>query len=83
MKVKIARENGTYTYYNYTSGHLSNYSLTQGNGIYTITLYYNVSGNKYKVITNTTVKVKMKNKLVPYLVSTDEITFSKQDTVGK
>lgn len=83
MKVKIARENGTYTYCNYTSGHLSNYSLIQGNGIYTITLYYNVSGNKYKVITSTTVKVKMKNKLVPYLVSTDEITFSKQDTVGK
>ena len=83
MKVKIVRENGTYTYHDYTSGHLSNYSLTQGDGIYTITLYYNVSGNKYKVITSTTVKVKMKNKLAPYLVSTDEITFSKQDTVGK
>ena len=83
MKVKIEHEKGKYIYYNYTSGKSSRFTFTEGNGIYTITLFQNITGTSYKKITEVKTKVKLKNKLVPYLVSTDEITFTKTDSVGK
>ena len=82
MKVGVTYKNST-TYHNYTSGHTSSYALTKGNGTYTITLYKNVVGYSYKKITSTTIAVKIKNNFAPYLISTDEITFSKTDSVGK
>ena len=39
MKVKIEHEKGKYIYYNYTSGKSSRFTFTEGNGIYTITLF--------------------------------------------
>jgi transglutaminase-like putative cysteine protease len=82
MKVGITH-GGITDYYDYTAGDTSSYALTQGNGYYTITLYRNVSGTKYKRITGKTVKVILDNDLAPFLVSTKEVDFSKDDIVSK
>lgn len=82
MKVAVAYDD-IVTYYDYTANEASVYAFTKGNGIYTITLYRNVKGTSYKRIETEKVNVKLKNSLAPYLISTTEITFSKDDAVSQ
>ena len=46
-------------------------------------LFRNVRGTSYAKVETKTVNVKIKNAFAPYLASTSEITFSKDDSVGK
>ena len=82
MKVGVTRDSDT-VYYCYMPGTASTYAFTGGNGEYTITLYRNVSGTTYRSVTSTCVDVEMDDPMAPYLASTDEITFSANDTVGQ
>ncbi|MBE6614641.1 MAG: transglutaminase domain-containing protein [Ruminococcaceae bacterium] len=82
MKVGVTF-NKKVTYYDYTPGDTSTYTFTQGNGSYTITLFRNVRGTSYKQIATKAVNVTLESSLAPYLASTKEITFSKDDAVGK
>ena len=82
MKVGVTRDSDT-VYYCYVPGTASTYAFTGGNGEYTITLYRNVSGTTYRSVTSTCVDVEMDDPMAPYLASTDEITFSANDTVGQ
>lgn len=82
MKVGVTFKGDT-TYYDYIPGSQATYSLIDGDGKYTITLYRNISGTTYKKVTSQKVTVKMEDELAPYLISTTEITFSEEDAVGQ
>jgi len=81
MKVGVVC-NGSTTYLDYTPNTEARYSVTT-DGSYTITLYRNISGTAYSTVTATTVTVKLEDKLLPYLVSTTEVTFNEGDDVSK
>lgn len=81
MKIGVTMDGQT-TYYDYTPGTAASYAFAKGDGTYTLTLYRNISGTKYRKVTSTQVEVQLSNALMPYLVSTVEITFSESDSVG-
>lgn len=81
MKVAIAF-GGKTTYYNYTPGTESSYTFNHGEGRYTISLYRNVSGTSYRLVTSENVTVRAVDKMAQYLVSTAEVTFAEDDAVG-
>jgi len=84
VKMKVGVTCGSSTkYYSYTHGEEASYVFTEGNGNYAITLYRNVRGTSYAVVDSETVTVNMNSEFAPYLASTAEITFSKDDAVGK
>lgn len=82
MKVGVSHNNLT-TYYDYTACETSSYAFTEGDGHYTIALYSNLSGTKYKCIASKEVKVILNDDLSPFLVSTREVNFSKDDIVSQ
>lgn len=82
MKVGIISNNKT-VYYNYEPMKESSYALSDGDGVYTITLYQNTQGNMYKKVAKKSVNVYLNNQLAPYLISTSEITFTENDMVCK
>lgn len=82
MKVGVTSGKST-VYYDYTPGGAASYTFTQGDGSYTVTLFQNISGTKYRKVTSRQVDVRMDSELAPYLASTAEITFSAADTVGQ
>ncbi len=82
MKVGVALEGST-VYYDYTPGTSSVYAFVDGDGHYTITLYRNTSGISYRRVEQVSVDVALDDPMAPYLVSTTEITFSSQDSVGR
>lgn len=81
MKVGIAF-NGKTTYYNYTPGTESSYTFNHGEGRYTISLYRNISGTSYRLVTSQKVTVTEVDEMAKYLVSTAEVTFAEDDAVG-
>ena len=84
VKMKVGVTHGAQTaYYTYQPGDAAAYAFTEGDGDYTITLYRNTTGTKYKKVESTSVKVALTDEMVPYLVSTDEITFAADDAVGR
>jgi len=82
MKVGVTKDGRT-VYHNYTPGAQASYAFSDGNGTYTITLYQHLYGTSYRVITSSSAQVVLANELAPYLVSTNEITFSEYDLVGQ
>ena len=83
-KMKVGVTQGPdMTYYSYVPGDDSAYTFPDGDGMYTITLYRNVSGTTYKTVTSAQVDVEMDDPMAPYLVSTEEITFSVDDAVSR
>ena len=82
MKVGVTYNKET-VYYNYVGGDTSSYTFTKGDGTYTITLFLHVTGTSYTPVLTEKVTVKMGDSLAPYRASTDEITFSKDDAVGR
>ena len=81
MKVGVTY-GGSTTYYNYTPGTESSYTFAKGEGRYEISLYRNVSGTSYRLVTSESVRVSDLDELAPYRVSTAEVTFAKDDAVG-
>ena len=82
MKVGVTQDGQT-TYYTYIPGRDAAFALVDGDGTYTITLYRNTTGTKYKKVESVTVDVALTDQMSPYLVSTEEITFSDHDAVGR
>lgn len=84
VKMKVGVTYGSDTvYYDYVPGSSSGYSFTEGNGTYTVTLFQNVFGTSYKSVATSSVTVNMNDELAPYRASTAEVTFSKDDAVGR
>ena len=83
-KIKIAiKTDEEIVYHNYDIGTTSNYAFVQGDGLYTITVYQNIRDNLYRRIASKKVNVELEDELSPYLISTYEITFSKEDDIYK
>lgn len=83
VKMKVGVTYGGKTeYLDYTAGTESAYSFLKGDGTYTVTLYRNLSGTKYRQVTSTRANVVLEDPMAPYLVSTVDVTFSEEDTVG-
>lgn len=82
MKVGVSCCGNT-TYYNYTAGENASYPFTCGDGDYLITVYRSISGTTYKAVMSEHVSVAIRQQYSQYLVSTNEITFSDTDAVGK
>lgn len=82
MKVGVSK-GGSTVYHNYTPGTEASYAFSSGDGHYVITLYQHLYGTSYRVLTSTSVQVTLTSELAPYLVSTNEITFSEHDLVGQ
>ena len=64
MKVAITI-NGKTTYQDYTQGTVSSYSLVEGNGEYTISLYSNIAGNSYRRVDKQVVNVVLSSEFAP------------------
>ena len=79
LKVGIQYNGGTTVYRDCPSGKDASFSLDQGDGKYTVTLYRNVSGSSYEEVSSKTMNVTVKDRFAPYLVSTSDIQFSKGD----
>ena len=73
---------GKTTYYNYTPGTEASYTFDHGEGYYTISLYRNISGTSYRLVTSESVSVSAVDPMAKYLVSTAEVTFAEDDAVG-
>lgn len=83
VKMKVGVTYGGKTeYLDYTPGTESAYPFKQGDGTYTVTLYRNLYGTKYRQVTSARAKVVLEDPLAPYLVSTVDVTFSEDDAVG-
>lgn len=82
LKVGIQYNGGTTVYRDCPSGKDASFSLDQGDGKYTVTLYRNVSGSSYEEVSSKTMNVTVKDHFAPYLVSTSDIQFSKGDAVS-
>lgn len=82
MKVGITKDGET-QFLTYVPGEAASFAFTRGEGLYTVALYQNVSGTKYKAVARARVQVELENPMAPYLASTQEITFSPEDEVGK
>lgn len=80
MKVAIINNNKT-IYYDYHANQRLLYPFSNGNGQYTVSLYKNTRGTKYKIIETKSVQVKLNNQLNPFLVSTYDTKFAKGDLV--
>ena len=81
MKVGVTY-GGKTEYLDYTAGTESAYSFLRGDGMYTLTLYRNLSGTRYRQVTSTRVNVALEDPLAPYLASTVDVTFAQDDMVG-
>lgn len=66
LKVKIEGPTTTYTY-NLPPQEWTVFPLSDGNGDYKITVYRNVTGNRYAVILAASFNVKLNNEFAPFL----------------
>lgn len=82
LKVGIRYNGGRETFLDCASG-TSNFALEKGNGTYTVALYSNVAGTKYKEVTKSTVNATMKDALHRFKVSTSEVSFVPGDSVSQ
>ena len=82
LKVGIQYNGGKTVYRDCPSGKDASFSLDQGDGKYTVTLYRNVSGSSYEQVASRSMNVTVKDRFAPYLVSTSDIQFSKGDAVS-
>ena len=82
LKVGIQYNSGKTVYRDCPSGKDASFSLDQGDGKYTVTLYRNVSGSSYEQVASRSMDVTVKDRFAPYLVSTSDIQFSKGDAVS-
>lgn len=79
-KVAVTKDNNTY-YYNLTSKN-EVYPLQMGNGKYTVSLYENVSGKKYKLVESDKINLSS-DKLSVFLSSSQNINWDSNSTTSK
>lgn len=80
-KIKLLVQRGTekYFYNVFNNDEEVNYPLQMGNGSYTVTLYENTTGTKYRKLVQKTQEVKLKDKNSVYLQSVLELSWDKED----
>lgn len=84
IKVQIARDGGTtYTYNLDNKGAAEIFSLTEGDGDYTVKVYENTTGAKYAQAYSTTVTMKLRNQFLPFLYPNQFVSYTEGSAVVK
>jgi len=76
-KIKVAITKGSETYYYDLPSKQEVYPLQLGNGVYSINLYENVSGNRYKSVYSKKISVKTSDESV-FLASSQNVSWDKE-----
>lgn len=79
MKLIISLGEEKYTYNVFSDKENVNYPLQLGNGNYTVSLYENTSGTKYRKVLSQTKNVQLKTENVVYLQSILEVEWDEND----
>lgn len=79
MKLMITKEDVQYTYNVFNASETVYYPLQLGDGSYSISLYENTGGTKYRKIMNQTLQLNLADDLVVFLQSVQEIQFEEND----
>ncbi len=84
IKVQIAKQGGaTYSYDLNAKGVAEHFALTEDDGKYTITVFENIAGSKYTQAYSTTLELKLRDKLLPYLYANQYVNFNEDSKVAK
>ena len=78
LKVQIKGPATTYTY-NVTPGKWEVFPMSDGNGSYKVSVFENVSGNKYASVVSTTVNVTLADEFSPFLRPNQYVDYSVAD----
>lgn len=78
-RIKVAITKGSDTYYYDLPSKNEVYPLQMGNGVYSINLYKNVSGNKYKSVYSKKITLKASEKSV-FLSSSQNVLWDEEST---
>ena len=77
VKTQITGPNSvTYTYNQSLSGDYDVYSLSEGSGMYRISLYENISGSSYSTAFSFHFTVALKDEFAPFLISNKYVNYS-------
>lgn len=66
LKSQVKGPTATYTY-NINRGEWTTFPLSDGNGSYKVSVFENVSGNKYSTVISTDFKVKLTDQFAPFV----------------
>ncbi len=84
IKVQIAKQGGaTYSYDLNSKGLAEHFALTEDDGKYTISVFENIAGSKYAQAYSTTLDMKLRDKLLPYLYANQYVNFKEDSKVAK
>lgn len=82
LKVQVTRET-TYTY-DLRQGEWTTFPLSDGNGEYKVTVFENISDNKYSTVISETINVSLKDEFAPFLRPNQYVNYENApDTVNK
>ena len=76
LKVRIQKGNDKYDYNLNDKGRMEYFSLQMGSGEYTVTVFQNVSGNKYKALSKEQVSVNIADPNSVYLNSIQNVSWN-------
>lgn len=74
LKVQVKGPTTTYTY-NLTPQKWAVFPLSDGNGIYQVTIYQNVTGSKYAAVLSMNTQVELKDEFAPFLHSNQYVDY--------
>ncbi len=83
IKLMVSKGNAKYYYNLKNSSEYVNFPLQLGDGNYTINVYENTSGTKYKKLRGTNVNVIITDKNAVFVNPIQEVNFKKDDAVMK
>lgn len=73
--------NNTYTYNQSTTGEYDVYPLSDGNGIYRIAVYENISGNSYSTAFSIRISITLKDEFAPFLIPNKFVNYNSSSKV--
>ena len=83
LRTLIDAPNGVRYTYTLQPGSYAVYPLTEGNGEYTIGVYEQTEGTKYKVAVKTPVNVSLTDPFMPFLTPSQYVNYDKDSAVVK
>lgn len=82
IKLIVQKTNGsTYTYNIFKKNEYEVFPFTEGDGTYKITVYEGIGGTKYVTANGTSVKVNIKDELLPFLHPNQYVWFDKNSPI--
>lgn len=83
LKAQVTGPTTTYTY-NLTVGKWAAFPLSDGNGSYKVTVYENVSGNKYSAVLSASFSIELEDEFAPFLRPNQYVDYADaENTIAK